>query len=214
MKPAEIGNIFIAIILLTIVSGLAFVINSQWEDLSLAFAFSAIIIFIAVLSKKLTAYLLDADVEHEIWEITRLGLKKSDHFKKPFPAGILLPLIISIITLGTIKFSAFLTFEARALKYRASKRFGFYSYTEMTDWHNALIGASSAIALFLVAIIAYFLPIADLESLSKMSIYYIFWNLLPISKLDGTQIFFGSRILWAVLATITLIATMMAIITI
>ncbi len=220
MKSNEIGHILIAIIILTLAAGLESIIASQWEKLILIFAFSAIIILIAVFTKKLAAYLLDSDIEHEIWNISPSSLnlgwhilsgKKSAPFKKPLPIGFLLPLLISIIFLGTIKLTTLLTYETRALKYRASKRFGFYSYTSMTDLHNGLIGAAGTISLLIIAALAY---LTDLGELAKLSIYYTFWNILPISKLDGAQIFFGSRILWSILASITTIAAILAIITV
>ena len=35
--------------------------------------------------------------------------------------------------------------------------------------------------------------------------------MVPFSKLDGTQIYFGSRVLWSILAVMTLICTMYAL---
>lgn len=217
MKLAEIADLVIATLVLTFVAGLAFIFTAQWENLALAFAFSVIIIAVTVMAKKSTAFLFDADIEHETWNVENRLIKEvaqkkwniKSTFKKPWPAGILLPVILSIISLGTIKCMALLTYESRALKYRAAKRFGFYSYTEMTDVHNGLIGAAGIIALFIIAPVAYML---NFEYLTKIAIYYAFWNLLPISKLDGNQIFFGSRILWAILATITLIASAFVIV--
>lgn len=211
MKLTEIANLAIATLVLTFVTGLTFLLKSQWQDLTLTFTFSIIIITTAVLTKKAAAFLLDADVEHEIWNIQYFGFTKRYHLKKPVPAGIILPIIISILSLGAIKFSALLTYEARALKYRASKRFGFYSYTALTDRHNSFIGASGIIALFILAFVSYFI---ELGYLSQISIFYAFWNLLPVSKLDGTQIFFGSRVLWAILATIAIISSFFALTTI
>ncbi len=204
MKNYEFPHIIIAIVTLTIVAGFSFIIKAQWNNLASAFAFSTIIIFISVMMKKLTANFLDANAEHELWQMQNFGFTKEFQLKKPIPVGIIFPLILSLFSLGLIKFPAILTYEAKALKYRASKRFGFYSFKEMTDWHHAIIGAASILTILLLALISYFLPY-NLEYLSKLAIYYTFSNLLPISKLDGSQIFFGSRILWSVLFTITLI---------
>ena len=212
MKPQEMGHIAVAVIVLALVTGLQFIIENQFDLLIQAFIFSAVVIFAAVFSKKLAAYFLDANVEHEIWQMSTYGFKKSNRFNKPLPAGLIFPILASIITLGQVKFASLLTYEARALKYRASKRFGFYSFKEVTDWHHAIIGAASTISLLIIAAISYFSPTASLEYLSKISIYYAFWNLFPISKLDGAQIFFGSRILWAILATITVIILIMTIV--
>ncbi len=211
MKLSEFLNILAAAVIFTIVGSLAFITESKWSMLPEVFFFSIIIIFGSIFAKKLMAYLLDADVEHEIWKFSRWGYKKHQYFNKEIPAGIIFPLIISLFSLGWLKFSAFLTYEARALKRRAAKRFGFYSFTELTEWHNGVIGAAGIVAAFIIAIIAYFLP-WNLEYLAKLSVFYALSNMLPISKLDGTQIFFGSRVLWTVLAVITLILTSYAFI--
>ena len=211
MKSQELAHIITAILVLAIVSGFTFVFKSDLQNLLLALVFSIVIIALSVLAKKITAYLLDADVEHELWEMKNFGFSKDFQLKKPIPAGIIFPLVITIFSLGSAKFLPLLTYETRALKHRAAKRFGFYSFTEMTDWHNAIIGASGIIVVLILSIITYLSPLSYLEYFSKIAVYYAFWNLLPISKLDGTQIFFGSRILWSVLAAITLVITFLAL---
>lgn len=211
MKYSEFLHIVAAIIILTIVGSFQFVVKGNWTSVPLILFYSALIIAVAVFSKKLIAYMLDSGVEHEIWSVYRFGFKQDQHFDKAIPAGIIIPLIISVISLGMIKVGNILTYETRALKYRASKRFGHYSFVEMTDWHNGVIGAAGILALLALAIIAYFVP-TNAEYLAKLSVFYAFWNLIPISKSDGSQIFFGSRILWTILAVITVIFTLYAIV--
>jgi ERCC4-related helicase len=207
MKHSEFSHVVVAILILTIVSGISFVPESQWEKIGLAFLFSTLVISLSILAKKATAHLLDSDVEHEIWQMRNFSLSKVNRSGKSIPAGVIFPLIFTLFSLSAIKFSALLTYESRALKHRAAKRFGFYSFAEMTEWHNALIGASGIIILLFLTLVTYILPYDNLGSLAKISLYYAFWNLLPISKLDGSQIYFGSRILWSILASITGVAT-------
>lgn len=206
MKTSEVTSIIAAIIILMVVFGFSSVIKGDMLTLGLIAIFAAIIILVSVFVKKLVAYMLDANVEHELWRVYRYSWKPSGHFDEPMPAGIILPLILTLFSWGALKFCAILTYETRALKYRAAKRFGMYSFTEMTEWHNGIIGASGIIALLLIAIITYFLPM-NLGILTKMATFYAFWNMIPISNLDGTQIFFGSRTLYSILAVITLIFT-------
>ena len=205
MKLNEFVNILIAVLILTIVSGFSFALDSKWTAISQLFLFSLIVIFVSVFAKKFMAYLLDADVEHTIWKASRWGYKQHQHLKKEIPAGVIFPLFLTLFSLGWIKFTALLTYEARALKRRAARRFGFYSYTELTEWHNALIGAAGIISVFIIIIITYFLPFAGADYLAKIAAYYALCNLIPLSKLDGAQIFFGSRVLYTTLAVITLI---------
>ena len=212
MKSSELTDIISAIIILAIVSSFSFAIKQKWIEIPLILIFSVIIISLSILAKKFTAYSLDADVEHEIWQMHHFPnlLPPYRKLKNPFKAGAIIPVLLSIVSLGLVKFMSILTYETKALKYRASKRHGFYSFTEMTDSHNALIGASGIFVILLLAIISYFFQ--PISYLSKIAIYYAFWNLLPISKLDGAQIFFGNRILWTVLATITGLFVVLSII--
>ncbi len=211
MKSKELLHILAAILIFTVVGSLSFLLESNWEMLPKVFLYATIIIFAAVFSKKWMANSLDTDVEHEIWQLSRYGIKPHEKLKNPVPGGLIFPMILSLFSLGLIKFPVFLTYEATALKRRAAKRFGFYSFTELTEWHNGLIGAAGIIGVFLVALIAYFLPF-NLEYLSKLAAYYALFNLLPLSKLDGTQIFFGSRVLWTTLIAIALVFAVYAFI--
>lgn len=211
MEKEETKSIILAMISLTIVIGFNFLIYSDWENLFYSAVFSIILIIFAVFSKKLMAYSLDAGVEHEIWKWARFGFIPHQRLKKPINAGIIFPLFFTIASLGLFKIMTFLTYETRALKARASKRFGEYSFSEMTDWHNALIGGAGIVGVLLLSVITYILP-GNFEYFAKIATYYAFFNILPISKLDGTQILFGSRVLYAALLTITFIFTLGALI--
>lgn len=212
MDSREFNDILAAILVLTIVSGFAFALEGSWIYIPQVFLFSIIILAVSVFVKKGIAYALDSDVEHELWRVERYGFEVSSRFKNPKLAGLIVPLFFTIISLGKFMVMPLLTYEARALKHRAARRFGTYSYTEMTDWHNALIGSAGIAVVLILALVTYFFPSYNLEYLTKMATFYAFWNMLPISKLDGAQIFFGSRILYSVLAATTLIFTAYAII--
>ncbi len=208
MEADEIRDIIIAIIILTAVVSFSSVLSSNYSFIPLALLFSFLIIGINISFKKLIAYSLDADVEHKIWHMERYGYRPAWHLKKPIPAGIIFPLFFSVITLGYFKLMSILTYETRALKHRAAKRYGYYSFTEMTDWHNGLIGAAGVLGVLLLSLFCY---LADFEALAKLSAFYAFFSMIPFSNLDGNQIFFGSRVLWATLAIVTLIFTAYAL---
>lgn len=202
MNRREFAHIVVAVLLMFIVAGLEFIIDGNVEKTSQVFIFSFFVIGVPVIAKKAIAYLLDSSVEHKIWHVYYFSVRDKDHFKKEQPFGIILPLLLSAFSLGVVKCMTFLSYETSALKHRAAKRFGYYSYTEMTDWHNGLIGAAGIVSLLFLGFISYLL---GFEYLTKMAAYYAFFNILPVSNLDGTQIFFGSRIIWTVLAVISLI---------
>lgn len=209
MKSSEIFALVLAMVILAIVISFRDLVLPDFSGVGFAFLFAFIIIAINTIGKKITASRLDAHVEHSILGWLHWGMKPHHHFKKPIPVGLLIPLIISAFSLGTAKVMTILSYDTSALKRRAAKRHGYMSFTEMTDMHNALIGAGGIILTLISSIIFYFIP--GLEYLARLSIFYAFWNILPISKLDGAQIFFGSRLLWATLAIITLIFSAFAL---
>jgi Zn-dependent protease len=209
MEREEIGHIIAAILIFTAILAFGHVIDSDYGYLGMAFVSAAIIIVTNIFGKKAMAYMLDADVEHRIWVSNyKLTSKGPRELKRPFPTGIVLPLVLALVTLGYLKVAAFLNYETSAKKIRAAKRFGYYSYTEITEWHNALIGAAGIVVTLAVLVITYF---SGFEPIAKAAALYAFWNMVPASKLDGTQIFFGSKILWTLLAILSTIAVLYSI---
>jgi len=161
-----------------------------------------LVILINIIVKKITAYNLDSEVEVKFWEVNRYGFKPAHSFKKPVPAGLILPVAISIFSLGYLYWMACLTFDVKAKVYRAAKRFGLYAFSEMTERHIGIIAASGIIANLIFALIGY---LAGFSEFARFSLYYSAFNMIPISDLDGNKIFFGSVVLWSFLAIVTLI---------
>lgn len=210
MNQTEFLHAIIAIIVLALVIGFQDLISVNLTGFSLALLFSLIIIFVNLSAKKFGAHSLDLAIENKIWFWQRFGYKPWQSFKKAIPAGVIIPIFLTAFSLGSLKMMSILSYETTALKKRVAKRFGRSSYTEMTSKHIALIGAAGIIAILLLSFITYWIP--GLENLSKFAAFYAFWNIIPFSQLDGTKIFFGNRILWSVLAIITLILTSYALI--
>lgn len=211
MEHKEIIHIVSAILIASFVAAFSSILSQNWSVVGTMILFSAIIILLSVFSKKAMANALDADVEHEIWLWSWFGFKPSQHTRKPIPMGVILPVVASAITMGALKVLTVLTYEAKALKRRAAKRFGYYSFTEITDRHTSMIGAAGITVTLLISLVSYFIPISNADTLAKLAAYYAFFNMIPISKLDGAQIFSGSRVIWTVLAIITLIFSAYAI---
>ena len=160
------------------------------------------ILIINILAKKIAGFYLDSGVEIGLWEIKRYGFRADSYFKRPFPAGIIFPIVISLVSLGNLIWMASLVFDVKPKVYRAAKRHGLYSYSEMTEYHIGIIAAAGIVATLFFSFIGYILGYSEF---AKLSIYFAFFNMLPLSDLDGNKIFFGSMALWAFLATIVLI---------
>ena len=160
------------------------------------------VIMINSLSKKVLSFYLDSEIEIKIWEVKRYGFKPEKYFKRPFPIGAFLPIITSVLSFGYFIWLNSLVFEVKAKVYRAARRFGLYTFSEMTEYHIGLIAAAGVSANLLFAVIGYLI---NLDEFAKLNIYYAFFNLIPLSNLDGNKIFFGSIVLWSFLIAVVLI---------
>lgn len=212
MSSQEALHLTAAVLVVTAVIGFAAVLEQQWLELPLAFFFAVTLVIATVIPKKLMAHALDVTVEHRIWSISRWGWASHRQLKPEIPAGIVLPLLLSLFSLGFLKIMPVLTYETTGLKTRAARKFGFFSYLTLTEWHTALIGAAGILAILGIAFISYFLPFEEFELLAKIAAYYALINLIPYSDLDGTHILMGSRVLWATLAALAAIFTLFAIV--
>lgn len=206
LSKKEIPVILIA----SIITGIAVSLLAGWT----AMAYSALAVFailiINTVGKKIVGYYLETEVEIKFMEIYQYGFKANQHFKKPFPLGAILPLISKIVLfpLKGFVWMASVVFDVKPKTYRAAKRHGLYSFSEMTEYHLGMIAASGIIANLFFAIIGYLIGFTEF---SRLSIYYAFFNMIPLSELDGNKIFFGNIIMWSFLASIVLIGMFFAV---
>jgi len=195
----------INIIIVTIILAFAISLIESFKIFLYALLSVFLVILINIFAKKIISFYFDSEIEIKLWEIKRYGFKAHQHFKKSFPAGAFLQIISKIVLFpfNSFVWMASLVFDVKAKIYKAAKRHGLYSFSEMTEFHLGLIAATGIFANLIFAIIGYLLGFSEF---AKLNIYYAFFNMLPISDLDGNKIFFGSIILWSFLASITLIA--------
>jgi len=163
------------------------------------------IVLINTLFKKIAGYYFESDVKVNLWEIKRYGWRSENVFKRAMPAGIFLPIIFKILTLGRMNWLAFLTFDVEAKVSRAARRHDIYTFSELSEYHLGVIAAWGIFANLLFALIAYLIGFPQEMNFVKLSIYYTLFNMIPFSDLDGNKIFFGSMILWSFLAAIVLL---------
>jgi Zn-dependent protease len=198
------------IIIITLSLELSLNIFREWKTVLYTLLAVSVVILANIFTKKIVAYNLDSEIEMKVWEIERYGLKPNQHFKKPFPLGAFLPLLSKIVLFPFKNFvwMASLVFDVKPRIYRGAKRFGLYTFSEMTEYHLGLIAASGIVINLILSIIGYFL---GFPLFARLNIYYAFFNMLPLSDLDGNKIFFGNLIMWAFLASLVLIGMLFAI---
>ena len=180
------------------------------------YALSALFAVIAVnvVSKKMASYYFEADAEVKIWEIYKYGwigvfsagiMHPSKNFRKPFQIGAFLPVILSVFSLGYFTWLGSLVFDVKAKVSRTAKRHGLYSFSEMTDEHLAYIAAAGIFMNLVFGIIGYLIGSTWFLLFAKLNVYYSFFNMIPMSDLDGNKIFFGEFVLWCFLEALVMI---------
>lgn len=171
------------------------------------FLYTALAIFLVlainILAKKGLSYYLDSEIEIGLWEVRRYGFQPHSELRRPFPAGIFFPILVSAFSFGNLLWMATLTYDVKPKVYRAAKRHGLYSFSEMTEFQIGLIATAGVLANLLFAVIGYFM---GYPLFAKLNIWYAFFNTLPISSLDGNKIFFGSLVIWSFVASVVVIA--------
>ncbi len=198
------------IIIAILITGFLIEINEELRLDLIGLLWAAIIILTSVFTKKITAPIYSIKIEHKIWGLKQWWWTKRAYFKKPIPVGLILPFFLSILSLGLIKLFTILQFSSENLsKKRVLKKRGENRYSEINDSDIAFTVAWGFWALLLLALIGFFIKQPEL---TKYSIYYGIWNLLPISQLDGAKLFFGSFINWLFLAIIYIISLIIVLI--
>jgi len=200
MEGREVLGAITIIVLAVLV--LAFSVTFNSTHLVYVAALSFLVIIVAnILTKKAVGYYFETTVKTRFWSLYYFWFRKDSHFKKPVPM-IWLPLVISLVSKGWAWWLGVLEFDIEAKTSRVSRKHGLYRFTEVTEWHMAWIATWGIIANLALAIIGYFL---GFEFFTKLSIYYATWSMVPISGLDGSKIFFGSKGMWVIMAIITLL---------
>lgn len=166
-----------------------------------------LIILVNLIAKKIAAPYYNIEIEFKIWEFYRWGIYERSHLKKPFPMGLVLPFFLAFFSLGAIKMLVFLQFDAknlpkkRLLKKRGERRSRREEINETDPAYTAFWGHLSLMILAILGTILTF------PELTKYSIIYGIWNLVPFGQLDGSKLFFGSFVTWIFTIVLYLLTT-------
>lgn len=209
-KIKEISHIIIAIILFGFIISFLKGLNA----FLIASLVAAVVLLTNIIAKKITAYTVGVETEQKILEFQRWGYYERSKFKKPKPFGIIVPFLLVWLSYptGFLKMFTFLQTEIKPTIARvARKHGGLRRFPDITEWHTSLVPGIGITANLVLALVAYLIHSPLFLDIAKYSIYYSIWNFLPLSQLDGTKIFFGSKELWFVLLFFTLIGLFFAL---
>ncbi|MGV8151920.1 MAG: hypothetical protein ACP5OG_02475 [Candidatus Nanoarchaeia archaeon] len=206
----EVAWIIISAFLMSIALGIYLEGEKVKLKISLTIILTCLaIIFVNIASKKIAARFFNLEIEHEALDFQRYGVYLRSYFKKPIPIGLILP-FLSFFSLGFIKPLTILQFKSKNIaKSRVLRKSGAHRYSEINESDPAFTTAWGFWALIALSIIG---SIFSLEELAKYSIYYGIWNLIPLGKLDGTKLFFGSLFNWCLLVIAYIFALVLVLI--
>jgi len=195
------------VILATLI--LAITVSFKDSTIFYAAALSFLVIFVVnITMKKIVGYIFQIDVKTKFWTWYQFGFRKDWHFKKPLPM-LWLPLILTLFTKGFFWWLAILEFDAEAKTERVSRKHGLYRFTEITEHHMAWIVIWGLIANFVFTIGGYIL---GFELFTKLSIYFIAWSVIPISRLDGSKMLYGGIAKYTIYTTAAILLLIWALI--
>jgi len=123
----------ISVLSVSVVIAIIFSLVETWTIFGWVLISIFLAISINIIAKKIISYYLSIDIEIKLWEWKRWGYKKHQKFNSTFPFGILAPIIIKFLSVGLINWMACLTFDVKGKIYRAAKRYGIYSFSEVTE---------------------------------------------------------------------------------
>jgi hypothetical protein len=153
---------------------------------------SVIVFSIYLIASKNIAKLHGAKSTLQIWCIDRYWLTKKSKISrlrlgfKTIKTGILLPILFSLFSNGLIRLAAIAHIKVEEISSgRTGKRF-----PHLTDFETARIYLAGPFACLLLVLIL--TPLNAFSSLIEIARLITIYSFLPISKLDGTKILFGS----------------------
>jgi hypothetical protein len=204
MRTENISKETITIIIAVLILTVSYLYPGMADLERFLFIFGGFLLIVSanILTKRIVAYNLEANIKTRFWSLERFGFQERKHFKTPLYM-LWLPPILSLISRGNLMWLPILEFEVTPRVERIAKRHELYRFAEMTEWHIGLIAFGGVLSTLALSII---LNLFGLTELAKLSLYYSIWLLIPISSLDGTKLLFGNRKLWLIAGILTLLA--------
>ncbi|MEK6936515.1 MAG: hypothetical protein AABW58_00420 [Nanoarchaeota archaeon] len=200
----------IILIIAALVSGFVFgfddkqssFIFTNWflNFLRLSF-FSFIALGVYYLTQNYAADKYGCNLNYNIWRIQRFGYGKSAYVRpikfgpyvlKTIPLGFIVPLLISFLSSGGLFFTGILS---SSFIVNPAYRLGRV-WAKLTEFEEAKIAVSGALANILLAILIKGFRLSSLEDLILISSITAISYMLPFPGLDGIKVYFGSKLLW------------------
>ncbi len=217
-RKSEIWALTISILVMALALGF----NDGQETFEWAYWLTNFVVVIVIvafsfiihqLAHKVVARMQGFDTEYNFWGLQTLSLdprkllgkgKKKpfprkvrlfgkEYLIKAFPIGIVLSVIVTIVSNGALFFLAVGQYN---LLLRKTTRIG-RKFVEVTDYEEAKIAlAGPMVHIVLMILGKLFNTYGTLDQFIFINAAMALFYMIPISRLDGTKIYFGSRLLY------------------
>ncbi len=165
------------------------------------------------IAHKVVARMQGFDTEYALWGLQNLkpswrnimGKAKKGPFPRKirlfgkeylihsFPIGIVLSILVTVVSNGALFWLAVGQYN---LLLRKSSRFG-RKFVHVTDYEEAKIALAGPMSHVLLLVIAkFFNAWGTFDTFIFINAALALFYMLPLSRLDGTKIYFGSRLLY------------------
>jgi hypothetical protein len=188
----ETKTLFIAVIVLTLIFAFndnkpSFILSNWLLNLFLVFFLVIVTLLVHIAGTKLAANYFDQEAEFKFWHIKQFYFTAKRHLPMPFPVGIIIGLFFTLISSGTAFFTAITTFEISN-----QKRIG-RAFPNVSEQQIAFI---CFWGIFANLVLLMFFKFINIQQGVLINSWFIIWNLLPVTDLMGSQMFFSHRILY------------------
>ena len=192
-KRAEIKDLLICTLLLSFIISFrewgvgTFDIGDGLENWGTSFLLVGISLFIITAAQRLVGIYHGYQVEYRLWLL-----------------GLLTGVTLVFVSRGALWF---LLPGGIMVNHLAGHRLGFHRYG-MDYYMLGLISYAGTVAAFLLALLVKLLGIENvlLDKLVMFLVLFIIFDMLPIPPLTGLKLFYGSRLVYSFLVTLTLVA--------
>lgn len=208
----ELFALGISVFILSLVFGFndgakSFILTNWIKNFVIIFLLVLVSFLFRELVIKYWAYRHDSKVDYRLWVVNRFGFKKWERFdrsglKRGVPLGVIIAFIVTVLSNGLLYFCAVGENEVIVNKKARTGR----KQIELNNYEDAIIQLSAVFAnvfLMVLGMSVFSWFGFDTSMFIKINFFIAVFAMIPLSRLEGAKIFFGSRNLYVfALATI------------
>ncbi len=156
---------------------------------------AAVIVMVFAVAQKWTARKTDHRATLRLWSLERYGVRRAAEFKRGIPIGAIVSLLLILMSNGVIRIAAILETKTQTSETARAGR----KYARGTEYEVALINAAGPLmtTFFVLAVKAFAGGTALGEAVIMMGRHLALYSLIPLPRLNGLQIYFGSPLLFS-----------------